>query len=250
MSLKTLAVLPLIAQGVLAYPWVVGAPGVDSSLLRRSAYRRDDPNCPFNPNHEDAAPLSDEFPYNNARFPSPGRETGGYPVPAPGDTAHEFRAPRPGLDIRGPCPGLNAAANHGFLARDGIVTYGELVDAQQNMYNVGFDLANLLAIAGVGLDGDLISGKVSLGCDATSRTKSPLSVLASQPGLNGHNKFEADSSLTRGDFFTSDNFRLNTTLFTMMMEACQGHCGRSELSLYRKDRWQQSVEENGNVSMT
>lgn len=27
----------------------------------------------------------------------------------------------------------------------------ELVDAQQNLYNVGYDLANLLAIAGVGL---------------------------------------------------------------------------------------------------
>jgi hypothetical protein len=32
-------------------------------------------------------------------------------VPAPGDTAHQYVAPGPN-DIRGPCPGLNAAANH------------------------------------------------------------------------------------------------------------------------------------------
>lgn len=34
-------------------------------------------------------------------------------------TTHEYRAPRPN-DKRGPCPGLNAAANHGFLPRNGI----------------------------------------------------------------------------------------------------------------------------------
>ncbi|KAI5361664.1 Putative chloroperoxidase [Septoria linicola] len=205
MSLRTLIILPLVAlQGTLAIPWVATAPGVDSPILRRGAVRRDDPNCPFNANHEAAAPLSAQCPYNNARFPSPGNERGGYLVPAPGDTAHEFRAPRAGVDIRGPCLGLNAAANHGFLARDGIVTYGELIDAQQNMYNVGFDLANLLAIAGVGLDGDLISRRLSIGCDATSRTRSALSILASQPGLNGHSKFEADASLTRNDFFTAN----------------------------------------------
>ncbi|KAM3417990.1 hypothetical protein BST61_g6201 [Cercospora zeina] len=250
MSLKALALLPLVAiHGVVAFPWVAGVSGVDSSILRRDAVRRDDPNCPFNANHEPAAPLTAAFPYNNARFPARGNQRGGYPVPAPGDTAHEFRAPRPGIDIRGPCPGLNAAANHGFLARDGIVTYAELVDAQQNMYNVGFTLANILAIAGVGLDGDIISNRVSLGCDATSRTRSPLSLLASQPGLNGHNKFEADSSLTRNDFFTgpgNDNFRPNATLFSFMMNTCQGNCGREELSIYREQRWQQSMEENGN----
>ena len=34
---------------------------------------------------------------------------------------HAFIAPGPG-DIRGPCAGLNAAANHGYLPRDGIAT--------------------------------------------------------------------------------------------------------------------------------
>lgn len=33
-------------------------------------------------------------------------------------------------------PGLNIAANYGFLSRDGLPTFDELVAAQQNMYNV------------------------------------------------------------------------------------------------------------------
>ena len=36
-------------------------------------------------------------------------------------TGHQFIAPG-ATDIRGPCPGLNAAANHGYLPRNGITT--------------------------------------------------------------------------------------------------------------------------------
>lgn len=36
-------------------------------------------------------------------------------------TQHQFIAPT-ATDKRGPCPGLNAAANHGFLPRSGITT--------------------------------------------------------------------------------------------------------------------------------
>jgi hypothetical protein len=144
-----------------------------------------------------------------------GSTTGGIQVPAPGDTLHQFIAPNYTVDIRGPCPGLNVLANHGFLARDGITTYNELVDAQQNVYNTGPALANVLAIAGVGLTGDIVgTSKMSIGCDATSRTAGALSLLAEEPGLDGHNKFEADTSLTRDDFFLGDgdDFKMNATV--------------------------------------
>lgn len=170
-------------------------------------------------------------------------------MPADGDKAHEFQAPRKGIDIRGPCPGLNAAANHGFLARDGIVTYNELVDAQQNVYNVGYDLANLLAILGLTLtDGDIATEKLSLGCDATTRTSVNPALTGSEPGLDGHNKFEADTSLTRNDYFTAngDNFRFNGTLFGMMTQTTGGTYDRDGLSKYRYERYQQSLAENSN----
>lgn len=95
----------------------------------------------------------------------------------------------------------NTAANHGFLARDGVTTFNELVNAQQNIYNVGYDLSLLLAFLGLQADGDLLTTKLSIGCDATTRTSTNPLLTGSQPGLAGHNKFEADTSLTRNDFF-------------------------------------------------
>lgn len=42
-------------------------------------------------------------------------------------TTHRYIAPGPN-DKRGPCPGLNAAANHGFLPRSGITTIPQSMD--------------------------------------------------------------------------------------------------------------------------
>jgi len=144
---------------------------------------------------------------------------------------------------------LNAAANHGFLSRDGITTFSELVDAQQNVYNVGYDLATLLAALGLTLtDGDLVTEKLSIGCDATTRTSISPALTGSEPGLDGHNKFEADTSLTRDDFFlgNGDNFRFNGTLFKMMVESTGGTFGRDQLAKYRYERYQQSLADNPN----
>merc|ERR1712125_69665 len=210
-TMKNAVVSSLLVSGAAAFPWVAMQPGVDSSILRLKPRQQvgEGPGgpdtCPFNANHEGARPVTDEYPYNNAKDGIPGNGKGGYQVPAPGDTAHQFEAPDYSKDIRGPCPGLNAAANHHFLAHDGIVTFNELVDAQQNVYNVGYDLATLLALLGLTLtDGDIVTQKLSIGCDATSRTSFNPLLTGSEPGLDGHNKFEADTSLTRNDFITGD----------------------------------------------
>lgn len=147
------------------------------------------------------------------------------------------------VDMNSSCPGLNTAANHNFLAHDGITTFTELVDAQQNVYNVGYDLANLLATLGLTLtDGDIVTQKLSIGCDATTRTSFNPLLTGSEPGLDGHNKFEADSSLTRNDFFThgGDNFSFNRTLFDMMTQTTGGNFNREGLSKYRLQRYEQS----------
>lgn len=144
---------------------------------------------------------------------------------------------------------MNAAANHNFLAHDGIVTFNELVDAQQNLYNVGYDLAVTLAVLGLTTtDGDPITEKLSIGCDATTRTSwSPL-LTGSEPGLDGHNKFESDTSLTRNDYFIADgdNYSFNGTLFGMMDNTCKSYFGRDQLALYRYQRYQQSLHDNPN----
>lgn len=113
MHLTILASL-LTAQSVLAFPFVAETPGVDSSLFRKAkrvSHEKRQSSCPFNSVHPGAAPYNASYPYTGAQNGLPGTGKGGILVPAPGDTAHAFEAPGAN-DIRGPCPGLNAAANH------------------------------------------------------------------------------------------------------------------------------------------
>ncbi|CZT50958.1 uncharacterized protein RSE6_12033 [Rhynchosporium secalis] len=247
----SLAAIAFAAEAVTAFPFVSQQAGVDSSLFVRQQSGGSNPGgpvtCPFNSNHVPAPGIKAPYLYNNAKNGQKGNEKGGYKVPADGDDAHKFIAPTKN-DIRGPCPGLNAAANHGFLARDGITTFNELVDAQQNLYNVGHDLSVLLALLGLTTtDGDIVTERLSIGCDATSRTSFNPLLTGSQPGLDGHNKFEADSSLTRNDFFpTGDNYKFNGTLFKMMTETTGGLYNRDNLAKYRYERYQQSLKDNKN----
>jgi hypothetical protein len=249
----TLFSLALAAPSVVAFPFVARMPGVDSSLLaKRQQSGGSNPGgpatCPNNPNHVPAPGITDKYPYNGAKGGAPGKGVGGYQVPATGDTAHQFVKPGPN-DIRGPCPGLNTAANHNFLAHDGVTTFNELVDAQQNLYNVGYDLSVLLALLGLTLtDGDIVTEKLSIGCDATTRTSFNSILTGSEPGLDGHNKFEADTSLTRDDFFLGhgDNFSFNGTLYKMMHDSTGANYNRDGLAKYRYERYQQSLNDNPN----
>ncbi|KAL5120484.1 hypothetical protein ACEQ8H_001502 [Pleosporales sp. CAS-2024a] len=180
----------------------------------------------------------------------PGSQKGGILVPASGDKAHYYTEPGPN-DIRGPCPGLNAAANHNFLSHDGITNFDELVDAQQNVYNVGYDLAVLLAVLGIVADGDVVTEKLSIGCDATSRT-ALVPLLGRQPGLDGHNKFEGDTSLTRTDYFLNngDDYSFNGSLFAEMKSFADTVSGglfdRNAIAAYRSKRYDESLATNGN----
>lgn len=130
--MKNIAITSLFFASASAFPWVLDQPGVDGSLFGagRKAKRQQAggdqkggaATCPFNSDHQGAAPYSDAYPYNGAKNGFPGKGIGGYQVPAPGDTAHQYVAPGAN-DIRGPCPGLNAAANHNvcsllFISKD------------------------------------------------------------------------------------------------------------------------------------
>ncbi|ESZ96613.1 hypothetical protein SBOR_2980 [Sclerotinia borealis F-4128] len=91
-----------------------------------------------------------------------------------------------------------------------------LMDAQQNLYNNDYGLASHCAVLGLKLtNSDLITKKLSIGCDTTTNIGLTSPDLGSQPGLDGHNKFESDTSLTRDDYFLADGdkFSFNGTLF-------------------------------------
>jgi len=198
-----------------------------------------------------AAPYIPDFPYTGALLDGkPGNGTGGVPVPMPGDTAHYYQDPPPGAQ-RGPCPGMNTLANHGFISRDGITTYTELVAAMQNVWNVEWDLAVILAVLGIATDGDPVTEMLSIGGDATLQTGAEGEFTGNYGGLSKHNSFELDVSLTRDDFYLyGDCSTFNTTLFQMMAEtAAEIHNGTSifdfdAVALHRARRYNQSRAEN------
>lgn len=114
-------------------------------------------------------------------------------------SGHEFASPGNG-DIRGQCPGLNAAANHGFIPRNGLLTTQQTVNGLRDAYNMAPDLALFLAVVSIALAGDPVSGRWSIGGSFT-----PTLPLFPATGIAGtHNAYEGDASIVRGDAYLND----------------------------------------------
>ena len=118
--MSKVALVGLMAlPAAFSFPWMGDVLGADknsydspSQLAKRQGNTM--AGCPFNPpeDHVPAAPITAEFPYLGAANGLPATNpVGNVEVPADGDDAHAFVPPGPN-DIRGPCPGLNTAANH------------------------------------------------------------------------------------------------------------------------------------------
>ncbi|ORY86993.1 Chloroperoxidase [Protomyces lactucae-debilis] len=168
--------------------------------------------------------------------------------------ANAFQAPRnlgqPGGDIRGPCPGLNAAANHGYISRDGVTNLVEAIQGTNAVFGMGLDLGGFLSAYSVLQDGDPITQKWSIG--GAPSTSGLGAVLGLNPqGLTGsHNKYETDSSPMRGDLYLykGDNYRLQLSQFK---EFYNYHAGENDpyytfadILKFRKARYTQSLTQN------
>ncbi|KIJ42630.1 hypothetical protein M422DRAFT_254074 [Sphaerobolus stellatus SS14] len=152
------------------------------------------------------------------------------------DEAHPSIPPRNG-DMRGPCPGLNTLASHGYLPRNGIVTPAQIINAVQD----GFGMDNALAIR-------LVYGTMLV--DGNPLTN--LMSIAIVGGVDTHAVLEGDASLTRGDFFFGDNHSFNQTLSNELV-AFSNQFGGGNYNLtvateYRFYRIQQSIAENPTFS--
>lgn len=75
-----------------------------------------------------------------------------FPFVAPGQT-----------DQRGPCPGMNTLANHGYLPRNGIVNAGQVFEATARVFNMATDLAAVLIAGAIALNGDIRTLTFSIG---------------------------------------------------------------------------------------
>ncbi|KAK7727153.1 hypothetical protein SLS57_003188 [Botryosphaeria dothidea] len=115
-------------------------------------------------------------------------------------------------NIRGPCPGLNAAANHGYLPHNGLATAEQTIKGLGQAYGMSPDLALFLSVVAIALDGDLGSMQWSIGGPFKPSALSGL--LGGDPqGISfSHNNYEGDSSATRADAYLN-----NGDAYTMLV---------------------------------
>ncbi|KAF5847163.1 hypothetical protein GGP41_003481 [Bipolaris sorokiniana] len=140
---------------------------------------------------------------------------------------YPFQPPGP-TDQRGPCPGLNTLANHGYIPRNGIATIAQIQAGTQAVFNMAPDLSALLATGGALDGGDILSTKMSIGGpDArVGILNGALNFLLGTPsGIAGHGKFnEGDASATRFDFYLQgDNISFQPSLFKQLHQQALAH---------------------------
>ncbi|TFK18279.1 Cloroperoxidase [Coprinopsis marcescibilis] len=167
------------------------------------------------------------------------------------DRAHPFRAAGRN-DIRGPCPGLNTLASHGYLPRDGVATPAQIVTAVQEGFNMENSAARFTTYAAHLVDGNPITDLLSIG-GKTRKTGPDPPAPAIVGGISNHGTFEGDASMTRGDDFFGDNHSFNQTLFDQMKDFSNrfggGFYNLTVASELRHERIQQSIATNPNLSL-
>ncbi|KAK3633208.1 hypothetical protein LTR56_014060 [Elasticomyces elasticus] len=193
MSPKTLTAAVLLAGPSML---VAGFPHIAEMVAKQKLEARIAPIIPFpeypgTPNH---ATYNDFDP--KAQL-----------VSTSGD--HAWQPPGHG-DMRGPCAGLNAAANHGYLQRDGIVDANSINTGLWEAFGLDKTATLFLQTLTMFFDGDPLSGKWSIGThsDKTNSLGVIGALLGNETGIcaYGHLKTEADASITRGDWLApSDN---------------------------------------------
>ncbi|KAG5659672.1 hypothetical protein KAF25_002231 [Fusarium avenaceum] len=124
---------------------------------------------------------------------------------------HQWKAPNFKLgDQRGPCPGLNALANHGYLPHNGVADMQTIIQATNEVYGMSLDLGGFLAVYGTVIDGNPLSLNPGYSIGGPSKFSQNIlgggGILGTPSGLSGsHNKYESDASATRADLYVTGN---------------------------------------------
>ncbi|TFK21675.1 aromatic peroxygenase precursor [Coprinopsis marcescibilis] len=132
------------------------------------------------------------------------------------DRDHPWRPLRRG-DIRGPCPGLNTLASHGYLPRDGVASPSDIIKAVQEGFNMETQGARIATYSAHILEGNLVTDLLSIG-GKTSRTGPDPPAPATVAGISNHGSFEGDASMTRVDAFFGDHTVFNQPLFDQFVD--------------------------------
>lgn len=120
---------------------------------------------------------------------------------------------------------MNAAANHGYLPRNGIATIAQTIQGLGELYGMSVDLAGFLAVYSIAFDGDIVSMQWSIGGPLPNTLTVP--GLINQPQGDGysHNNYEGDTSIARCDAYINggDAHSLSVTRFKTAYESGMGN---------------------------
>ncbi|KIW23701.1 uncharacterized protein PV07_11880 [Cladophialophora immunda] len=124
------------------------------------------------------------------------------------DGQHQWQAPSSSAQ-RGPCPGLNALANHGYIDRSGVAKFPDVIGVINEVYGMDIGLSTILAVMGTVWTGNPISLSPGFSIDTSSPQAQNLlgnllGLLGTPRGIGrSHNWIEADASLTRDDLYVT-----------------------------------------------
>ncbi|KAJ7183262.1 Chloroperoxidase [Mycena filopes] len=155
---------------------------------------------------------------------------------------HAFVSPGEN-DLRGPCPALNALANHNYIRHNGLMTLEECMSIPDDVWGFGPDFS--VIACGLGeMYGRGDGGEISIGGPLAARPPDGVETSLNQDGLSGtHNQFESDSSLTRKDYYPSkgDNFNVQESAFHSLVQNINNGPG---IVAHRIERYYHSRETN------
>lgn len=143
MRFSTLALVGIAAQPALSFPSYLSEAMIQIRTADQKAkdanakLEQREPGCPF-AKREASAEAKPGCPYAREKRQAPG-------VTPPFDASqqyvsntgsHAFKAPS-ATDQRGPCPGLNAMANHGYMPHNGIGQMSDFVQGTAAVFGMG-----------------------------------------------------------------------------------------------------------------
>ncbi|KAJ2921746.1 heme-thiolate peroxidase, partial [Candolleomyces eurysporus] len=179
--------------------------------------------------------------------PGPPRFTG---VKLVHDRAHPWKPLRNG-DERGPCPGMNTLASHGYISRDGVASPSQMVTAVQEGFNMENQFAIFVTYLAHLMNGNLVTDLLSIGGKTRKTGPDPPSP-AHAGGFNVHGTFEGDGGMTRADAFFGDNHSFNETLFQKFVDSSNkygdGYYNLTVAGELRFQRLQDSIATNPQFS--
>ncbi|EME38644.1 chloroperoxidase-like protein [Dothistroma septosporum NZE10] len=158
---------------------------------------------------------------------------------------HAWQAPGAN-DIRGPCPGLNSMANHGYIPRNGYTSDAQIIAAMQAVFNISPDFGGFLTVLGSAMGGDGLG--FSIGGPPSASLLTATGLVGKPQGMsNTHNRFESDQSITRDDLYqTGNDVTLNMNFFQDLLNSSlpKGWYDIDVLGNHAVKRFQYSVANN------